>query len=250
MAALDGFNPQAVRHVDLWEPIAAALRRAIILGELPPGTHLQEPALAAKFAVSRVPVREALGRLEYEGLVRTEARRGAFVVGLSEEDLHDAYEVRLFTECRAVRRLAGRLTTESSAALRALADEMVAAARRGQTDLIAAPDVAFHRTLLVLAGSRRLLAAWETVGGLMSAILSITNVAYHDIDAAATSHYHILAALEQGDAARAEHLLEAHLRNGEQILRQAVRSAAIATLAARPPPSAPHHPPSRAGPEG
>ena len=91
---LESFEPAIAPRKALWESIVEPMRRAIVLGELPAGLHLEEPALAQKFGVSRIPVREALVRLEHEGLVRVEPRRGAFIVGMTEDDVHDVYELR------------------------------------------------------------------------------------------------------------------------------------------------------------
>src|SRR6185437_16142801 len=107
---LDQFTPGIARRADLWEVVAGALRWAIITGELGPGVHLQEPVLAQKFGVSRVPVREALVRLEHEGLVRSEPRRGSFVIGFTASDVQEIYEIRQFIETHAGRLAAERVT--------------------------------------------------------------------------------------------------------------------------------------------
>src|SRR5437763_2185834 len=82
--SVDTFVPGLVPRQPLWEPIAAALRRAILLGELPESLHLEEPGLAEKFGVSRIPDREAVSLLEHEGLVRVEPPPGAFVAGVTD----------------------------------------------------------------------------------------------------------------------------------------------------------------------
>ena len=78
---LERFVPEQRRRTDLWEFVASQLRRAIITRELAPGVHLNEPLLAQKFGMSRVPVLEALARLEQEGLVRSEPGRGPAPAG-------------------------------------------------------------------------------------------------------------------------------------------------------------------------
>src|SRR5690348_10518744 len=88
----------------LWQRVVSVMRRAIVMGELEPGAHLKEPALAQRFGVSRLPVREAIAQLEREGLVRSEPRRGAFVVGITEQAVSDIYECRLLLESCALRR--------------------------------------------------------------------------------------------------------------------------------------------------
>src|SRR6185312_14590413 len=108
---------EIVQSEALWERVVAALRRAIIVGELEPGSHLKEPVLAARFGVSRLPIREAIAQLDHEGLVRIEPRRGAFVIGLTEHDISDIYECRLMLELAAVRRAAPRIDADGIADL-------------------------------------------------------------------------------------------------------------------------------------
>src|SRR5579884_2528151 len=101
---MDALHVEVVQAGALWERVVAALRRAIVIGELQPESHLKEPVLAQRFGVSRLPVREAIAQLDREGLVRIEPRRGAFVIGVTEQDIDDIYECRLALETVAVRR--------------------------------------------------------------------------------------------------------------------------------------------------
>lgn len=215
----------APHHQALWETIAAALRRAILLGELPAGLHLEEPALAGKFRVSRIPVREAIVRLSHEGLVRLEPRRGAFVIGVTEQGVADLYECRALIERRAIRRAAERIDGAGLARLQALVDGMDAAVRRGEPQLTVEPDVAFHRELVRLADNRFLLVAWEPCAGLVTALLGITNTTYRDMPAAVAGHQALIGALARREADAAERLLDEHLWRGEQTMRATLRRA-------------------------
>ncbi|HVB97122.1 MAG TPA: GntR family transcriptional regulator [Chloroflexota bacterium] len=220
---LEKFTPEPAQHVALWEMVAAGLRRAIILGELPDGLHLEEPALAEKFGVSRIPVREALTRLAHEGLIRLEPRRGAFVVGTTETDVHEIYEVRALIETYALRRTANTIDQAGIAQLQRYADQMAKALADHNLDRFSEPDVNFHREIVVLAQNRRLLAAWEPIGGLIAAILSITDTTYRDMPRSVESHRAIIRALQSHDAPTAEAELRAHLANGQHVLDQAMR---------------------------
>jgi len=216
-AVFDSFEPDIGPRRALWELIVGSMRRAIVLGELPPGLHLEEPALAAKFGVSRIPVREAL--------VRLEPRRGAFIVGLSEDDVHDIYELRLLLERRASRRAAERIDAAGLARLGALVAQMDDALRRRDPGAMGEPDVQFHRELVAAAGSRQLSAAWEPLAGLVGTILDMTDRAsYGSSPDALHGHQLIIDALAAGDADRAEREVCAHLENGERVMREAMRS--------------------------
>ncbi len=91
---------------NLAEAVYRVLREAITDGSLPPGERLREIPLARRFGVSTTPVREALRRLEREGLVEINPRRGAVVPRFEPADIAQLYEAREVLECRAVRRAA------------------------------------------------------------------------------------------------------------------------------------------------
>jgi GntR family transcriptional regulator of gluconate operon len=222
-AAVESFDPGLAPRQALWESIVAALRRAIILGELRPGLHLEEPALAEKFGVSRIPVREALTRLAHEGLVRLEPRRGAFVVGVTEAEIHDIYEMRRLIEVHAIRSATQQATPDGLLQLRVQAEAFHDAVQANAAERYAEPDVRFHRHIVVLGGNQRLLAAWDPIGGLIATFLSITNTRYRNLPGSAASHFRMVDLIAERDAAAAAAELEGHLANGEAIMHQAMR---------------------------
>src|SRR3954447_24950700 len=89
-----------------------AIRDAITSGALLPGTRLREAALARHFSISTTPVREALRRLDREGLVRLSPNRGAVVAEFDLREILDLFEIREVLECRAVRRAASQRTRD------------------------------------------------------------------------------------------------------------------------------------------
>jgi DNA-binding GntR family transcriptional regulator len=219
---IHSFTTGVVQQDALGERVAQALRRAIILRELSPGLRITEPALAERFGVSRLPVRDALTQLEHEGLVRTEPRRGTFVVGFSEQDLTGLYECRRLLESHAVRRLAEASTTEATEKLKAVADDMVAAVAAGSSTRVAACDLQFHRLLVETCGNRMLLTAWEPLTGLIATIVSITDVLIVDLGSAVGSHHTLIQALEAHDVEGALSLMDAHLKDGERLMHDAL----------------------------
>jgi GntR family transcriptional regulator of gluconate operon len=225
---LSEFTPSAAQRADLWEIVAASLRRAIILGELAPGLHLQEPLLAQKFGVSRVPVREALIRLEHEGLVRSEPRRGAFVVGMTLSQIREVYDMRRLLEVHAARLAAGRVASVEAASLQRWVDAMERALLRGQTDALAEADGGLHRETIIVAGHRRLLAAWEPLAGVITTLLSLTNKLSRDKDTIIPLHQALVDALAAHDPDTAEALTRTLLNNGEELVLELWPNLAIA----------------------
>jgi len=92
------------------DEVAAALRELIVQGDIAPGAPLRQRHLAERFGVSPTPVREALRRLESEGLVRNDVNRGSTVAELDAETVEESYQIRAELESLAVRLAAGRLS--------------------------------------------------------------------------------------------------------------------------------------------
>ena len=93
--------------------IAETLREEILRGEVEPGQALRQEELAERFGVSRLPVRDALLRLEAQGLVHVYPNRGAFVVALSADEVREIYEMRILLEGDIIERAVPRMTAES-----------------------------------------------------------------------------------------------------------------------------------------
>lgn len=218
----------------LWEQVVAALRRAIVIGELAPGSHLKEPLLAQRFGISRLPIREALVQLDREGLVRIEPRRGAFVIGVTHDDIRNIYVCRTLLETYAIREAALRVDADAMAQLEMLCDQMDMAVTANKPQLMAAADMAFHRTIVSLSGNRALSSAWEPLAPLIETILGISEAACLDLPEAADSHRQMTRALALHDADNAEALLRSHLPSGEQLVHDAVHSVRETQQALRP----------------
>jgi DNA-binding GntR family transcriptional regulator len=212
------------------------LRLAIVRGDLPPGQRLLEQELAAKFGVSREPIRYALHRLEHEGLVESRQRRGVYVVGLSREDVDEIYDLRSLLETHAVRRATERATVSEIDHLQYLVDTMADLARRGRFDLLTDPDLEFHRRIILAAEHRRLLVAWAPSAELTGAMLSITSSVRHNQPRAAANHQPIVDAIRARDPAAASAAMAAHMAHARAVM-QAVVSGEIGLDAERAEPA-------------
>src|ERR1700681_1445174 len=114
-------------------------------------------------ATSRSPVREAVRKLEREGLVEYVPRRGTVVVGLSRDDVADAYQLRAHLEAYGARLAASRASEEQLARLLERIERMRECATVNDLAGLVAADVEFHRGVCDASGSPRLLQAWETL---------------------------------------------------------------------------------------
>ena len=104
------FSVDMNEYLPLRDVVFNTLRQAILKGELKPGERLLEIALAERLGVSRTPVREAMRKLEQEGLVVMIPRRGAQVASITEKDLNDVLEVRITLENMAIEKACANMT--------------------------------------------------------------------------------------------------------------------------------------------
>lgn len=212
----------------LGDQLAAVLRDLIVRRQLQPGTHLVEDALAAEYDVSRGPVRDALRQLESQGLVESR-RRGYFVVGLTQQDIDDLYELRASIEVVAVTRAITQATAEQIRAGRQIVDEMIACADRAAADDFADADMRFHALLYQMGGNRRLQDVWEAYAAVFASLIQLTVEEDVDLHPSAHDHGHLLDLIEQGDETALQAELRDHLDGARARMTQAVRALLAAS---------------------
>lgn len=133
------------------------LRNAILKGELAPGERLMEMHLAEQLGVSRTPIREAIRKLELEGLVVMTPRKGAVVASITEEDLRDVLEVRKVLEQLAVELACVNITEEEMAKLKGAMEEFRKAIHVNDAVDIASKDEKFHDIIYHATRNNRLI---------------------------------------------------------------------------------------------
>jgi len=143
------------------EPLSGSmyqiLRKDILQGKFNPGEKLTEQMLCDAYDMSRTPIREALRQLELEGLIETIPNRGAFVVGLSKQDIIDLYAMQKEFEVLAVKWAIQRATEDEIAKLQELCEFMEFYAQRGDGDKMKEINSQFHE-LIYAASHNKLLA--------------------------------------------------------------------------------------------
>ena len=206
------FRPLSEEAYDL-------VRSAILAGRLPPGARIVEAEIARQMAISRSPVREAVRKLEQDGLVEYVPRHGTIVVGLSREDVADAYELRAHLEGYGARLAATRASSDNHARLLELIEQMRACGVAEDLDGLVASDVEFHREVCRASGSPRLLRAWETLNPARWTLISGLRVSDLSLEQIAERHWPIVAALESRNSDTAEAIIRSHiLELGERVL--------------------------------
>ncbi|MFL0179369.1 GntR family transcriptional regulator [Mycobacterium sp. SMC-15] len=204
-----GFEP--LSRPSTAELIAERLREAITRGRLAPGQQLGEATLAAQFAVSRGPLREAMQRLVAEGLLRSERNRGIFVVELTDDDVRDVYQARKAIERAAVIEVLRGDTRTAAARLRGPVEALRVAASQGDGAAAADADQAFHEVLVECAGSPRLHRAMRTLLSETRILLGELEEAYPDLRDQVTEHVVLRKAIGAGDEGLAIRLIDEHM---------------------------------------
>jgi DNA-binding GntR family transcriptional regulator len=198
----------------LSDEAADRIRDAILSGKLMPGERLREESLSSSLAVSRGPVREALVKLEREGLVSVSRHRGAVVARLSLEDLEEVYSLRQAIERLAVQRMIRFGDATRLAELQQVVNALAAACARGITTQEAAElDLRFHDLIYQAAKHRRLYDCWEKLQSQIHIMLLTRHVGTRGFRKSIVKrHQELLDAIRSGKERLALDALESHLR--------------------------------------
>jgi DNA-binding GntR family transcriptional regulator len=203
--------------------IYEALKAAITDGTFPPGYRLREAYIARQFGVSPTPVREALQRLDREGLVRIFDHRGAVVPSWSARDAEELYELRELLEGWAVQRLAEQVGSLDFGAVERILNQAEAVLADPDQQKFNRLDVEFHAGLVRLTGNRQLAELAELVHRRIQVIRARCSVYLPGRPLVShQQHLEILAAIKRADPLGARAALVHHIRD--------IRSAVLAVL--------------------
>ncbi len=153
----DDFNAKVNEYLPLRDVVFQNLRQAILKGELEPGERLMEIHLAKRLGVSRTPIREAIRKLELEGLVDMVPRRGAVVASITRKDMRDVLEVRRTLEMLAVEVACERISQGELEKLKAAGREFERSGGSGDIIRLVQADMAFHEIIYAATGNLRLV---------------------------------------------------------------------------------------------
>lgn len=208
---LEGYQP-------LRDMVFDVLMNAIMQGQLSPGERLLEVQLADEMGVSRTPVREAIRRLELEGFVVMVPRKGAYVAGLSIDDVESVYEIRTALETLAVRLAAQRMETADYEQLDELAGKMQQTWQEGDVDNWVNLDARFHELLYTFSRNERLISMMSNIMEQLSRyrIISLANVEVRQNSL--NEHQTLIEALKRRDSDAAADAAAHHIENTKQSL--------------------------------
>lgn len=207
-------------HKPLREIVYEELKRQIMVGEIAPGTRMMEVELAEEMGVSRTPVREAIRKLEKEGLVTIEPRRGAYASDISAKDMVDILEVRQDLEGMAAGIAAQRITEEGRLELESIAREYKESVDKEDIEQIIKNDEAFHKYIVSLSGNKTLI---KMVSQVQELALRFRYIYYEDFSRfknQPTEHQAIVDAIVSGDVTSARVNAEEHLARLKDFVRK------------------------------
>ena len=221
---MNEFHVEMNEYLPLRDVVFNTLRKAILKGELQPGERLMEIQLAQRLGVSRTPVREAMRKLELEGLVVMIPRKGAVVADITAQDMVDVLEVRAVLEELAIRRACDHITDEQLREMKKIAADFKRSLEEEDLLVCVEVDMAFHEVIYNAAENKRLLQLLLNLREQMYRyrLEYMKDKKMHQL--LVDEHDTIRMALKNRDADKAAAAIRDHIKNQkETILRSLTR---------------------------
>ncbi len=205
----------------LSEKAYSLIKEKVVTLELPPSAVIDEQMLMQELELGRTPIREALQRLDSEGLVNVVPRRGTFVSDISITDLQKIFELRIVLEGFCARMAAQRITQDQleriEVVLRDLED-----LQDGSSTALMTIDKRFHRLLYRAAGNEFLTEVLDRLYDFSLRLWYLVLGSLDDVRHSIEQHHQMVEALRARDAERAEALVQAHIVEFQQSIRAAL----------------------------
>ncbi len=199
----------------LSEAVYKIIKERLLSQELEPGTKLREEDLADQLGVSRTPVREAINKLEREGLVEIIPRYGTFVANISSKDVEEIYQIREALEFLAMRLALPRFSKDKLFELARIHKECEASLEKGNFDPFIGIDTTFHDFLVKLSKNKRLIRLMSNLNNQIRLGRLESFSVPGRAKKALNEHQKIIEAMLEGNAEEVEGLLRQHSRNAK-----------------------------------
>jgi len=209
-------TPARISQTALYQEVAERLRQRIFSHELPPGTWIDEQALAIDYGISRTPLREALKVLAAEGLVTLKPRRGCYVTEISERDLDEIFPLMAMLEGRCAFEATEKSTKDDLARLDQLHAQLEKHSERGDKERFFETNQEFHRLVQELADNRWLMQVIQDLRKVLKLSRLHSLSLEGRLQQSLNEHRNIMAAIRAGKADEAERAMHDHLLSGRQ----------------------------------
>ncbi|WP_026893570.1 GntR family transcriptional regulator [Clostridiisalibacter paucivorans] len=217
LSKLDLQNYKPLREI-----VFQYLREAIIDGALKPGERLMEVQLGEKLGVSRTPVREAIRKLELEGLVVMEPRKGAYVADVSLNDLLNVLEIRSVLEGLAASLASKRITEQELAILKSKLYEFNESLARKNKKEIIEKDIELHDIIFKASRNKRLISLVDSLREQVHRFRIRYINRFNSSNRLGEEHRDIIEAISQGDSEKAKEYAEKHIKSAQEFILQQV----------------------------
>jgi len=221
---LEPLTPLPTRK-SLGEHVFENLKQAIIRGHIPPGNRLVESRLANTLDISRTPVREAIHKLEREGLIEKLPRGGFSVLGFTRDDIEETFGIRSVLESYAARLAAKKHEEKDLLPLEKKIAEFQRCLDKGQIDELARINTEFHSLFYALSRSPRLI---KIISDLRDQIERFRKIILRVANMPQTSnedHQKMLRAIRARDIDKVENLVKEHILKGRQAVLKALEDS-------------------------
>lgn len=213
-----GSRDETIRRTSIVDTVTERLRREILSGEIEPGGRIRVGELEQRFGVSHIPIREALRRLEAEGLVVTSPQRATLVAGIALEDLAGLYDLRRMIEVPVAERAVEVASADDIAAIRQAFLDMERAAP--DSDRFWEAHRAFHWALMAPGATPWIERVLEQLWQSAERYVRLTASAFGTTEAAMREHERMVELFEERDGSSLAELLRQHLNRTELVLRE------------------------------
>lgn len=202
----------------LREIVFTTMREAIINGDFKPGQRLMEVQLADQMGVSRTPVREAIRKLELEGLVVMVPRKGAYVAGLSSEDVKEVLEIRAVLEGLAASLAAKQATKSEVEDLKGIVEQFKQAAKDQDVVKLIQFDSDFHDVMYRASKNKKLIQLLSSLREQVQRFRVAYFTKIKNTEILIAEHNELLQAVEAGDTIKARKVAETHIATTERLI--------------------------------
>lgn len=214
---LDSYRP-------LRDVVVDNIRQAIVSGQFPAGMRLMELQLAEEMGVSRTPVREAIRKMELEGLVVMIPHRGAYVADISIQDINEVYQIRTALDVLAVGLAAERISDEEVKEMQVLLDADIPLIDARNYPKIIENDTAFHDVIYRASRNRRCMNIISNLREQITAIRGRSMPYPGRLVDMIKEHQNIIDALAERNVEKAQRAVRIHMENAERTLLKVIET--------------------------
>ncbi len=213
---------EPVRRSTLSNRVYDRLFESIITGKISPGQHLVEQTLAEHLGVSRISIREAIRTLAQHGLVEIVPNRGAFVIGMTMNDILEIYQLRASLEGLGVKLATRNLGKTNLQELHVILKKLEEIEINNDRLQGASVDTQFHRAIMNLSGNHRAIRVWDQMSSQIQMVVYNVSNYYPHYNGLVDRHLRLVEIMEAGNTNAASVYVENHIMEGAQHILEAM----------------------------